>query len=206
MFCYGTSHVIEFKMVLYKFNFINLPIKKLCTILPISYVLLQIRSMSMLAIKKIILKSGLFLLISTPLLTCYADELKKENNNISPPEVTKQFFEQARANDNWKTAFATGKQAQVVFMSVTPNTNPENEIGMETHPFDQVIFIVEGNGKAILNGEERDIQSGDMIFIPLGTKHNVTNSNKDKTLKLFSVYSGTDIPADAVYQKKSDEK
>jgi quercetin dioxygenase-like cupin family protein len=118
--------------------------------------------------------------------------------------VAGQIFEKVKKNDNWKLAFVTGKSAQVVFMSITPSTNPNNEIGMETHKFDQIILVVEGNGKAILNGKSSMVKPGDMIFIPEGQEHNVINLNAKKPLKILSVYSATDIPANAVYKKKSD--
>jgi quercetin dioxygenase-like cupin family protein len=119
--------------------------------------------------------------------------------------VTSQIFDKVKENKDWKLAFLTAKEAQVVFMNITPNTNPNNEIGMETHKFDQIIFIVEGNGKAILNGKTMMVKSGDMIFIPHDVEHNVINLNEKNPLKILSVYSATDIPANSVYQKKTDE-
>jgi quercetin dioxygenase-like cupin family protein len=124
--------------------------------------------------------------------------------NQTDAVVTSQIFEQVKQNNNWKLAFLTAKDAQIVFMNVTPNTNPNNEIGMETHKFDQIIFVVEGNGKAILSGKATMVKPGDMIFIPQGVEHNVINLNAKKPLKILSVYSATDIPAKSAYQKKSD--
>lgn len=124
---------------------------------------------------------------------------------IDEPMVVEQFFEHAKKNNNWKTAFATAKQEQIVFMNISPATNPNNEIGMEVHQFDQVILIFEGKGKAVLNGKTSLVKDGDMIFIPQGTPHNVINIDKKKELKLVSFYSETDIPKGAVYKKKSDQ-
>lgn len=121
------------------------------------------------------------------------------------PMVVQQFFEEAKKNDNWKTAFATGKHEQIVFMNISSLTNPNNEIGIEVHQFDQVILIVEGKGKAILNGETSLVKDGDMIFIPQGVSHNVINLDKKKELKLISFYSDTDIPKGAVYKRKADQ-
>lgn len=122
----------------------------------------------------------------------------------STAEVSSQIFDKVKQNDNWKVAFLTAKDAQIVFMNVSPQTNPNNEIGMETHKFDQIIFVVEGNGKAILDGKTTMIKSGDMIFIPQGVEHNVVNLNAKKSLKILSVYSSMDMPADTTYKKKSD--
>lgn len=119
--------------------------------------------------------------------------------------VVRNFFEEAKKNNNWKTAFATGKNEQIVFMNVSPLTNPNNEIGMEVHPFDQVILIVKGTGKAILNEKTSMVKEGDMLFIPQGMSHNVINLDKKRELKLISFYSDTDIPKGAVYKKKADQ-
>lgn len=121
------------------------------------------------------------------------------------PSVTQQIFVKAKNNTNWKLAVLTGKHAQVVFMNVSPETNPKNEIGIETHPFDQIILIADGRGIAVLNGKTILVKTGDMIFIPKGTKHNVINSNPKQGMKIISIYSDTDIPANSVYKKKSDE-
>lgn len=121
------------------------------------------------------------------------------------PLVSHQFFEEAKKNKNWKFAFATGQQEQIVFMNISPSTNPNNEIGMEVHEFDQVILIVEGKGNALLNGKASSVKEGDMIFIPMGTPHNVINLGGKKELKLISFYSQTDIPSGAAYKTKADQ-
>lgn len=120
------------------------------------------------------------------------------------PEVSNQIFDKVKQNTNWKLAFFTAKDAQVVFMSVSPSTNPKNEIGMETHKFDQIIFVVEGHGKAILDGKTTPVKAGDMISIPQGVEHNVVNLNAKKPLKILSIYTSTDIPANSVFKKNSD--
>lgn len=119
--------------------------------------------------------------------------------------VAKQVFNEVKKNNNWKLAFLTAKDAQVVFMNINPNTNPNNEIGVETHKFDQIIFVVEGNGKAVLNGKITLVNPNDMIFIPQGVEHNVINLNKARSLKILSIYSATDIPANSSFKKKTDE-
>ncbi|MFZ2314448.1 MAG: cupin domain-containing protein [Gammaproteobacteria bacterium] len=137
------------------------------------------------------------------LIAITALSFAKPENKINAV-ITSQIFEKAKKNDNWKLAFVTGKNAQVVFMNVTPQTNPSNEIGMETHKFDQVIFIVEGKAKAVLDGKESIVQANDMIYVPQGMPHNFINLKANKPFKIISIYSDTDIPLNAVYKKKSD--
>lgn len=125
------------------------------------------------------------------------------NNKINAV-ISPKVFEMAKNNENWKLALVTGKDAQVVFMNITPTTNPNNEIGIETHQFDQVIFVVEGQAKSVLNGKKSTVRAGDMIFIPQGIPHNFINLNVKKPFKIISVYSATDIPENAAYKQKSD--
>lgn len=148
---------------------------------------------------------ALLTLTMIPALSFAIEEKNASANKVIHPIVTQQIFKKAKKNKNWKSAFVTGKHGQVVFMNITPSTNPKNEIGMETHPFDQIIFIVEGHGEAVLSGESSKVKSGDMIFIPEGTPHNVINLNHKKALKILSIYSNTDIPAGSTYEKKEDE-
>jgi hypothetical protein len=66
---------------------------------------------------------------------------KDDNSKKIKPVITEQVIKEAMKNRNWKKAVITGEHAQIVFMSISPKTNPSNEIGMETHKFDQVIFM-----------------------------------------------------------------
>ena len=129
-----------------------------------------------------------------------ATAINNKINSVISPKV----FEMAKKNENWKLALVTGKDAQVVFMNITPKPNPNNEIGLETHQFDQVIFVVEGQAKSVINGKKSTVTAGDMIFIPQGIPHNFINLNVKKPFKIISVYSATDIPENAAYKEKSD--
>lgn len=134
----------------------------------------------------------------------FASSKETTVNNKINATISHKVFEMAKKNENWKLALVTGKDAQVVFMNITPKTNPNNEIGLETHKFDQVIFVVEGQAKSVLNGKKSTVTAGDMIFIPQGVPHNFINLNVKKPFKIISVYSATDIPENAAYKQKSD--
>lgn len=89
----------------------------------------------------------------------------------------------------------------ISLMNVSKATNPDNEIGMEVHTFDQTILIVSGSGKAVMNGKETLFNEGDMIFIPKGVAHNVVSFGKE--LKLISIYADTDIKPGSVFATKA---
>ncbi len=150
--------------------------------------------------KVVLVVAALALIFTIPM-----ESMEKEiTKNEIQPVVVPQFLEEAKKNNHWKNAFVTGQHEQIVFMNVSTMTNPDNEIGMEEHSFDQVILIVEGRGKAVLEDQTYNVKEGDMIFIPQGTRHNIINLDQAKALKLVSFYSENDIPRGAVYNKKAD--
>lgn len=114
----------------------------------------------------------------------YAEDIKK---------ITKK-------NTNFRTVLYTGKLAQIVAMSIPVG----GDIGEEVHPdTDQIIFIVDGEGEAILNGETRRIEEHDIVFVPAGTTHNFKNVD-DEELKIFTVYAPPEHPDGTVHKTKEE--
>jgi len=94
--------------------------------------------------------------------------------------------EKTLQNDYFREVLFTAQHSQLVVMSLNPN----EEIGMEVHEIvDQFIRVEQGNGKAILNGEEYVISDGFAIVIPAGTQHNIINTSSEEKLKLYTIYS-----------------
>lgn len=93
--------------------------------------------------------------------------------------------QEAKHNDNFRKVLHTGKHCQIVAMALAPN----EEIGEEVHPqTDQLLFIVDGKGKAIVEEDHRDIEEHDVVFVEAGAKHNVINTHEEP-LKLFTIYA-----------------
>lgn len=104
-------------------------------------------------------------------------------------------------NENFREVLFTGAHSQLVVMSLLPN----EEIGMEVHEIvDQFLRIEEGEGKAILNGEETMITSGSAIVVPAGTKHNIINTSPDKKMKLYTIYSPAHHKDKTIHKTKQD--
>ena len=69
---------------------------------------------------------------------------------------------------------------------------PGGEVGEEIHPdVDQVLVFVNGEGKAILNGEQSPVAAQSLCFVPAGTTHNFINTGTSP-LKLYTVYAPPD--------------
>lgn len=96
-----------------------------------------------------------------------------------------QIVEETLNNNEFRRVLYTGKQSQVVIMSIAPHS----DIGIETHHnVEQVFCFVEGNGIALLNHVEYEVSSGDLIVVPKGVEHNFINTS-DIPLKLYTIYT-----------------
>lgn len=104
-------------------------------------------------------------------------------------------------NNNFRQVVYTGQHAQLVVMSLLPN----EEIGMEVHAVtDQFLRIETGEGKVIMNGEEKPVKDGDAIFVPAGTEHNVINTSAKNHLKLYTLYSPPHHKDGIIHKTKKD--
>jgi len=105
-----------------------------------------------------------------------------------------------KENTNFRTVLHTGVHCQIVAMNIAIGT----DIGEETHgDVDQILYFVEGECEAILNGEVKRVEKHEIVFVPAGTKHNFKNIG-DTDLKLFTVYAPPEHPDGTVHATKAD--
>ncbi len=102
-------------------------------------------------------------------------------------------------NNNFRKVLYTGKNSQLVVMSL----NPGQDIGEEVHAVDQFIRIEHGKGQAILDGDSYDVEDDFAIVVPAGAKHNVIN-NSEGQMKLYTIYSPPEHKKDTVHRTKED--
>jgi mannose-6-phosphate isomerase-like protein (cupin superfamily) len=105
----------------------------------------------------------------------------------------------ARDNEYFRQVLETGEHAQLVVMTLAPC----EEIGEETHEGDQILFFVEGEGEAILEGESSPVRSGDYVFVPAGTLHNFVNTGSG-SLRLLTTYAPPEHPHGTVHRTKAE--
>ncbi len=103
-------------------------------------------------------------------------------------------------NNNFRKVLYTGEYLQLVVMSLIPG----EDIGKEVHEtHDQFIRVESGHGVAFINGTETEIKDDDVVIIPAGAEHNITNTGDDK-MKLYTLY-GTPEHRDAVIHKTRED-
>jgi mannose-6-phosphate isomerase-like protein (cupin superfamily) len=107
----------------------------------------------------------------------------------------------ARKNDNYRNVIFTGPKSQLVLMSLLPG----EEIGAEVHDGDQILYIVDGEGRAVLDGVDEEIEKGSLVFVPTGVRHNVV-CDKGEPLKLFTLYAPPQHAAGTVERTKPKER
>lgn len=92
----------------------------------------------------------------------------------------------ATGNDNFRKVLYTSSHSQLVLM----NLKPDEEIGEEIHHENDQFFRIEsGQGKCIIDRNEYDLKEGDAIVIPAGARHNIINTSKGASLKMYTIYS-----------------
>lgn len=109
---------------------------------------------------------------------------------------------QQKALDNtfFRQVLENGTHAQVVIMSIPPG----GEIGAETHTDnDQVLYLVSGEGKVILNNIESPYKAGDIVLVNAGTQHNFVNTGVSD-MKIITTYSPPHHPAGTVHKTKEE--
>ena len=78
----------------------------------------------------------------------------------------------ASENTNFRVVVHTTKKSQLVVMNIPVG----GEIGEEKHAHvEQILSLQSGTGKTVLDGKETVVNVGDVIVVPPGTKHNLTN-------------------------------
>ncbi|MBI2086191.1 cupin domain-containing protein [Candidatus Daviesbacteria bacterium] len=114
--------------------------------------------------------------------------------------MIKDIEEKAKQNTFFRHVLENGEHSQVVLMSIAP----QGEIGEETHPDnDQILYLVEGDGKAVINGEEQPFEEDDLILVKAGTKHNFINTGNED-LKIITIYAPAHHPAGTIYKTKTE--
>lgn len=112
----------------------------------------------------------------------------------------KDLDRQARDNADFRQVLATGSHTQVVIMSIPPG----GDIGEEVHDdTDQILYLIDGAGEVILEGEAADFSVGDLVLVSAGTRHNVRTVG-DAAMKIITAYSPPHHPVGTVHATKAD--
>src|ERR1041385_6450647 len=103
---------------------------------------------------------------------------------------------QLRFGRGFRVAITT-RRAQAAEMVIAPG-DAEGDPSNRHRGADQWLFVVAGQGRALVNGKARRIQAGSLLLIEAGDRHEIRNTGK-ALLKTLNVY----VPP--AYDKSGDE-
>ena len=107
--------------------------------------------------------------------------------------------EAAKHNTFFRKVLFTAEKSQLVVMSLLPS----EEVGMEIHDGDQLLYAVKGEGLAVINGAREPFEKGAILCVPAGAPHNVINSG-ERPLKLFTIYAPPQHAPGTIHETKAD--
>ncbi len=104
-------------------------------------------------------------------------------------------------NTNFREVLYTGSQIQLVAMTL----QPQEEIGLEDHEgHDQFFHFVSGVGQVLIGETTYDVVAGDMVIVPSGATHNVTNTSEADVLELYTMYAPPEHADGVVHSTKEE--
>lgn len=99
-----------------------------------------------------------------------------------------------------REVLATGEHAQIVINCIPRR----GELGTGFHDeADQVIYVLKGKGKLIVEGMQRLIERHDMILIRAKDEHNIINIG-DETMKIVSIFTHPEYLHNTIHQTKEE--
>jgi len=105
-------------------------------------------------------------------------------------------------NTDFRHVLYTGKNLQLVLMSIRPG----EDIGEEIHKDrDQFFRVEKGEGEVVIDGHLSNIKSDDAIIVPAGARHNIINTGKT-ALQLYTIYAPPEHADGTVRATKADAK
>ena len=103
-------------------------------------------------------------------------------------------------NSDFRRVLYTGRQLQLVLMSIAPG----EEIGEEVHRDRDQFFRVEvGKGEVWVDGHTSRIEGDFGILVPAGARHNIRNTGT-RPLKLYTLYGPPEHADGTVHATKAD--
>lgn len=122
------------------------------------------------------------------------------HNPNNPMSYHKNIIEETSTNQNFRRVLYTGRDSQLVVMSIPSG----GEVGRETHAHtEQTLFFLSGTGEGEFDGKKFAVEAGDVVVVTPGTEHNFQNTGTED-LKIYTVYAPPNHIDGRVHATKAD--
>lgn len=106
-------------------------------------------------------------------------------------------------NRPWGTYYVLldDDKCKVKKIVVNPNSRPSYQYHFKRS---ETWIVVEGEGKVTIDGDERIVQAGDIVEVPMECKHRIENTNNDSNLIFIEVQHGSYFGEDDIVRVEDD--
>jgi mannose-6-phosphate isomerase-like protein (cupin superfamily) len=104
-----------------------------------------------------------------------------------------------KRNTDFRRVLFSARHAQLVVM----NLRPGEEIGTEVHEVGQLLYVISGEGRVVLDGLGYEVEKGTVVCVPAGMQHNVIASTFSP-MKLFTIYAPPEHTPGTVHRTRVD--
>ena len=87
-------------------------------------------------------------------------------------------------NESVTEVFFDNERFTALLFTLSPKVG---QTGIHSHPVDEIICILKGNGEGEVDGETFEMHPGTMFHIPAKTPHGCRNRNNEE-LRMYCVY------------------
>ncbi len=103
-------------------------------------------------------------------------------------------------NDDFRRVLYTGKNIQLVLMTIQPG----EDIGEEVHEDrDQFFRFEAGVGEVVIDGVANRVKADHGVIVPAGARHNVVNTGSEP-LRLYTIYGPPEHLEGTVEKTRAD--
>lgn len=126
--------------------------------------------------------------------------IARKSDGIAKKGFVQDIEHTAVTNDAFLRVIYTGKNIQLVLMTIPPGQH----IGAEIHAYDDQFFrIDQGRGEVQINGVRAPITDKSGIIVPAGALHDIVNTG-DRPMRLHSLSAPPQHQMHTVRNSKAD--
>ena len=91
---------------------------------------------------------------------------------VTVQRFTMERAEKAHGGTIWAASFLPADMT-APFDSAWGYLEEPGQLEPHAHPADEIYFIFQGRGRVVVDGEEAEVENGDVVSIPAGAQHSI---------------------------------